>query len=161
MSTADASRGPVSSAGPTDSLWLRILLYCLAVTGGALVLAVGAAFFASGADAALSAVLGYLLVALFFGASLLVGHFVGRNNPSGALGIFLVTYVIKVVGFAGVLFFLGAPDWLDRTWFFASAVGTVVLWQVVEVFVFSRSRHQIYNDDAASIGGGRVVNGRG
>ncbi len=37
---------------------------------------------------------------LFFGISLLVGHFVGRNNPSGAIGIFVATYFIKVVGFA-------------------------------------------------------------
>lgn len=149
MSTPDASRAGVSgvrASGPTGSLWLRILLHCLAVTGSALVVAAVIAFAFGGGSAAASAVFGYAVVTLFFGVSLLIGHFVGRSNPSGALGIFMVTYAIKVVGFAAVLFFIGAPQWLDRSWFFGSAVGAVVLWQTVEVAVFAKARHQLYND---------------
>lgn len=152
MTTPDAAGAGVpgipgvSASGPTSSLWLSILLRCAAVTGSALVLAAVVAFAVRGGSAAASAAFGYAIVALFFGVSLLIGHFVGRSNPSGALGIFMVTYAIKVVGFAAVLFVIGAPEWLDRTWFFGSAVGTVVLWQIVEVVVFSRSRHQLYND---------------
>ena len=83
---------------------------------------------------------------LFFGISLLVGHFVGRNNPSGAIGVFVATYFIKVVGFAAVLFVLGAPAWLHARWFVAGAVTAVVLWQAAEIFGFSKARLQIYND---------------
>lgn len=149
MSTPDASRArvsAVSASGPTGSLWLRILLRCAALTGSALVLAAGTALVLHGGSAAASAVFGYVVVVLFFSVSLLVGHYVGRSNPSGALGIFIITYAIKVVGFAAVLFFIGAPDWLDRGWFFGSAVGAVVLWQIVEVVVFARARHQLYHD---------------
>lgn len=116
------------------------------MTGSALLLTVVVAFALHGGSGVASAVFGYAVVALFFGVSLLVGHFVGRSNPSGALGIFVVTYAIKVVGFAGVLFLLGAPPWLERVWFFGTAVGAVILWQIVEVTVFARSRHQLYND---------------
>ena len=163
MSTPDASRARVSgvpASGPTDSLWLRILLRCLVVTGSALLVAVLVAFLLQGMNAAASAAFGYAVVALFFGVSLLIGHFVGRSNPSGALGIFIVTYAIKVVGFAGVLFVIGTPAWLERAWFFGSAVGAVVLWQVVEVVVFSRSRHQLYNEVDGQPSRTQAVDGR-
>lgn len=164
MNTPDAAGAGVSgfsASEPTGSLWLGILLRCAAVTGSALVLAAVVAFLVHGGNAAVSAAFGYAVVALFFGVSLLIGHFVGRSNPSGAFGIFMVTYVIKVVGFAAVLFVIGAPEWLDRTWFFGSAVATVVLWQIVEVAVFSRARHQLYNDyDDGQASGVQAVDGR-
>lgn len=157
MKTRRAPRS--GAAGPTGSLWLRILVRCMVVTGAALVVAVAVAYMVHGGSAAASAAFGYLVVALFFAVSLLIGHFVGRSNPSGALGIFIVTYGVKVVGFAAVLFFVGAPQWLDRTWFFGTAVGAVVLWQLVEVAVFARARHQLYNDyDGGPTSGAQAVN---
>lgn len=150
-SPSDASgASPVSSSEPTQFLWLRILLRCVAVTAPAFAGIAAVALLVSGGSAALSALFGWLIVALFFGISLLVGHFAGRGNPSGAIGLFAVTYAIKVVGFAAVLFLVGVPAWLDRNWFFGSAVGSVVLWQVVEIAVFARARHQLYGDRSAS-----------
>ncbi|MHA7262662.1 hypothetical protein ACX80W_05585 [Arthrobacter sp. TMN-37] len=157
MSTSDApgvsgSPVPPGVSGPTAAPWLYILKRCLLVTGGAALLLSAAAGLLEGGGGALSAAFGYAVVAVFFGISLLIGHFAGRTNPSGALGLFAVTYAIKVVGFAAVLFLLGTPPWLERTWFFSAAVGTVILWQVVEVFVFSKARHQLYNDDETEAG---------
>jgi ATP synthase protein I len=91
-------------------------------------------------------VLGSALVVLFFAISLLIGHVVGRRNPSGAIGAFIATYVLKVVGFGAALFIIGTPDWLQTTWFFIAAVVSVVVWQITEVFTFSRVRYQIYDD---------------
>ncbi|WP_049822595.1 hypothetical protein [Arthrobacter sp. H41] len=137
----------VAASGPTASPWLGILTRCtLAATVVIGVLAVAAGIL-EGPAGALSALFGFALVVLFFGISLLIGHFASKTNPSGALGLFAVTYAIKVVGFAAVLFFLGTPDWLAGTWFFTGAVVTVVVWQAVEVFVFSRTRHQLYEDE--------------
>ncbi|MBG6184569.1 ATP synthase protein I [Arthrobacter sp. CAN_A214] len=153
MSTPDPAadsgiRGTgVTVSGPTASPWLGILARCtLATTVVIGVLAVVAGVL-EGPEGALSALLGFALVVLFFGISLFIGHFAGKSNPSGALGLFAVTYAIKVVGFAAVLFFLGTPDWLARTWFFTGAVVTVMVWQAVEVFAFSRTRHQLYEDE--------------
>jgi ATP synthase protein I len=139
-------RGAVVVSGPTPSLWLRILLAATTAAAALLLVLVGISFFASGAGAALSAVFGGGLVVVFFGVSLLAGHLVGRKNPSGAIGVFVVTYFFKVVGFAVALFAIGAPPWLDRTWFLASAVAVVVVWQGAEIMAFSRSRLQIFND---------------
>ena len=152
MSTPDASgvgarRGTAHpAADPSGSLWLGILKKCVSVTAAAVGVAAAVAFFVSGPGSALSALFGFAVVVAFFGISLAVGHFAGRNNPSGAIGLFAVTYAIKVVGFAVVLFVLGTPPWLDPNWFFAGAVGTVILWQAVELYVFSKARHQLYND---------------
>jgi ATP synthase protein I len=103
-----------------------------------------------GVTGAVSTALGGLLVMLFFGISLLVGHFVGRSNPSGAIGVFVATYFIKVVGFAAVLFLIGAPEWLHGRWFLIGAVAAVILWQAAELYGFSKARLQIYNDPTTS-----------
>lgn len=135
----------VPAAGATASPWLGILARSAAASAGvALVLAV-AALLATSPAAGLSVLFGAALVIAFFGISLLIGHFSGRSNPSGALGLFIVTYAIKVVGFAAVLFLLGTPGWLDRTWFFTGALATVLAWQAAEVFAFSRLRTPLYD----------------
>lgn len=152
--TSNAESGPVSghghvgSSGPTRSLWLNLLKRSsIAATAGLALCAIPAALL-NGASGAVSSFLGGLLVMLFFGISLLVGHFVGRRNPSGAIGVFVATYFIKVVGFAVVLFVVGAPAWLHGRWFVIGAVVAVVLWQAAEIHGFSKARLQIYNDPA-------------
>jgi len=124
----------------------------MTATGACSLAAMLAAVVVAGADGAASAALGAALVMVFFAFSLLIGHFVGRRNPSGAIGAFIATYVIKVVGFGAALFILGVPAWLDRTWFFIAAVAGVVVWQGAEVYAFSRIRHQIYADPADGSG---------
>ncbi|WP_181036433.1 hypothetical protein [Arthrobacter sp. B1805] len=153
--TGNENQNRVTASGATASPWLGILARSAASGGAiALLLAVVAAFVTSPA-AALSVGFGAVVVIAFFGISLLIGHYTGRTNPSGALGLFAVTYAIKVVGFAAVLFFLGTPGWLDRTWFFSGALATVIAWQVAEVFAFSRVRTPLYDDaDAAAVADG-------
>ncbi|WP_026555395.1 hypothetical protein [Arthrobacter sp. 35W] len=144
-----------AASGPTASPWMNILRNCAIASGAAVVLLAGAAALAAGPAAALSVVFGAAVVMAFFALSLLVGHYYGRRNPSGAVGVFLVTYLVKVVGFAALLFAIGAPQWLERMWFFAAAVVVVLLWQATEVFTFARQRHQIYDDPSSTSGEGR------
>jgi ATP synthase protein I len=142
--SAAGSAVPVS--GPTATPWLKILKTSSLGAAAATLLVVVLAFIVAGDAGALSAVLGSALVVLFFAISLLIGHVVGRRNPSGAIGAFIATYVLKVVGFGAALFIVGTPDWLETTWFFIAAVVSVVVWQIAEVFAFSRVRYQIYDD---------------
>ena len=144
-----SGNGSVGVSGPTRSLWLRLLLLSSAAGAGAIILTGIPAVIMNGVEGILSSTFGGLLVMLFFAISLLVGHFMGRNNPSGAIGMFVATYFVKVVGFAVVLFVLGAPPWLHGRWFLIGAVATVVLWQAAEIYGFSKSRLQIYNDPEA------------
>lgn len=141
-----SGNGPVGVSGPTKSLWLRLLVFSSAAAGAALLIAGLAAFFLSGLDEALSGIFGGALVMVFFAISLLIGHFTARTNPSGAIGLFVATYFIKVVGFAVVLFAIGRPEWLDGRWFLIGAVVTVVFWQAAEIYGFSTARLQIFND---------------
>jgi len=148
---SDPRRVVVSSA--TSSLWLRLLfLSSTAAALGLAALSVAAAI-VNGPEGLLSAVFGGGLVMVFFAISLLIGHFVGRNNPSGAVGLFVATYFVKVVGFAVVLFAIGAPQWLHSLWFIAGAVTAVVVWQAAEIFGFGKARLQIYNDPTPDNGG--------
>lgn len=150
--TSNAESGPVSgngnvgASGPTESLWLHLLKLSAVASAAGLLLCAVPAMLLNGVNGALSSTSGGLLVMLFFGISLLVGHFVGRSNPSGAIGMFVATYVVKVVGFAVVLFVVGAPQWLHGRWFVIGAVTAVVLWQAAEIYGFSKMRLQIYND---------------
>ncbi len=138
--------GRIVVSGPTASPWLRILAYCTASAVVVIVVLTAISAITSGGAGVLSVLFGAAIVMLFFTISLLVGHFGGRNNPSGAVGLFLLTYLVKVIGFAAVLFFFGAPGWLNGVWFFTAAVVVVLVWQATEVFAFSRTRHQLYND---------------
>jgi ATP synthase protein I len=150
--TSNAESGPpsgngiVGASGPTASLWLHLLKLSSIASASGLLLCAVVALLLQGVDGALSSTAGGVLVMLFFGISLLVGHFVGRSNPSGAIGMFVATYFVKVVGFAVVLFVVGAPQWLQGRWFVAGAVTAVVLWQAAEIYGFSKARLQIYNE---------------
>lgn len=150
--TSNAESGPVSgngnvgASGHTPSLWLHLLKLSSVASAAGLLLCAVLAVLLDGGSGALSSTFGGVLVMLFFGISLLVGHFVGRTNPSGAIGMFVATYFVKVVGFAVVLFVVGAPQWLHGRWFVAGAVTAVVLWQAAEIYGFSKARLQIYND---------------
>ena len=150
MSPADGARAlRISASGPTKAPWLDILKACLIWTGIPAAVAAAAAFLAAGTPGAASVAAGWALIALFFGISLLVGHVVGRKNPSGAIGMFAVTYALKVVGFAVILWLVGKPEWLESQWFFFTSIGTVVLWQTAEIFTFSRTRQLIFSDAPA------------
>lgn len=145
--------GAVGVSGPTRSLWLTLLGLSSAAAGGALLLAGILALLFNGAAGILSCLFGGAVVMAFFAISLVIGHLVGRNNPSGAIGMFVATYFVKVVGFAVALLVIGAPDWLHDRWFLIGAVATVVSWQAAEIYGFSKARFQIYNDPQTRQGG--------
>lgn len=145
--------GPVGVSGPTKSLWLHLLAISSAAAAVSLALTGIAAYAFNGTAGLWSCLFGGALVMAFFAISLAVGHFVGRNNPSGAIGLFVATYFVKVVGFAVVLFVIGAPGWLHGRWFLIGAVVAVVFWQAAEIYGFSKARLQIYNDPEPREGG--------
>ncbi|NUP73488.1 MAG: hypothetical protein HOQ07_02355 [Sinomonas sp.] len=144
---------PRRQAGPEgvasfSSLWLRLAVLCTGVTVSlALVLAL-VAWLGTGAAAGGSVLFSAAVVVAFFVISLLVGHVVGRRNPSGAIGVFAVVYLVKIVGFAALLLWIGTPAWINAPWFGGAGIATVVVWQATELWGFSRVRLQIFNDPA-------------
>lgn len=147
-----SGRPGVGGSGRGRTPWLGLAAKCSAASSAAAVLLAVAGLLASGPGAGASVLFAAVIVIAFFALSLLAGHFAGRNNPSGAIGVFAVVYVVKVVGFAALLLWLGRPAWIVGPWFGAAGIVTVVVWQAVEVFAFSRLRLQIF-DDAPPAGG--------
>lgn len=141
----------VRESGETPSPWLSILRKCVAVTGVATVLVALVAWLAAGPAAAGSSLAAGIVVIVFFGISLGIGHLVGRRNPSAAFGAFMIGYVVKVVVLGVLAFSFGAPAWLDGTWLLVGVISTVVIWQIVELHAFSRLRLQLYNDPITPI----------
>ncbi|WP_422933586.1 hypothetical protein [Sinomonas sp. P47F7] len=142
---------PGRPAGPAgvatfSSIWLRLALVCTVAAGGLAVVLAAVAWIATGAAAAGSVLFAAVVVIAFFAISLLVGHVVGRTNPAGAIGVFAVVYLIKIVGFAALLLWIGTPAWINPPWFGGTGIATVVVWQVAELWGFSRVRLQIFND---------------
>ena len=82
-----SGNGPVGVSGPTQSLWLRLLVLSQRRRAGRSCPRGNTGRHPQRlAGGVLSSTFGGLLVMAFFAISLLVGHFVGRNNPSGAIG---------------------------------------------------------------------------
>lgn len=141
---------PGRGTGPVgvsfSSLWLRLAALCSGTTAGVDAVLAVVAWLVTGPAAAGSVAFAAVVVIAFFAISLLVGHFVGRRNPAGAIGMFAVVYLIKIIGFAALLICIGTPAWIDPPWFGAAGIVTVVVWQAIELWGFSRVRLQIFND---------------
>ena len=137
------SSGP---RGVVGSPWLGLAVRCTVASAVAAAVLAVVALAMAGPAAAGSVAFAAGVVIAFFAISLLAGHAIGRRNPSGAIGAFAVVYVLKIVGFAALLLWLGRPDWVDGPWFGASGIVTVVVWQAVEVLSFSRLRLLIFDD---------------
>ncbi|WP_077490138.1 hypothetical protein [Sinomonas mesophila] len=142
--------GPSGPQGVVGSPWLGLAARCTGASAAAAAVLAGVALAAAGPPAAGSVAFAASVVIAFFAISLLAGHAIGRRNPSGAIGAFAVVYVLKIVGFAALLLWLGRPGWVDGPWFGASGIVTVVVWQVVEVLSFSRLRLLIFGDSDGS-----------
>lgn len=144
-----AARGHVTASGPTDSPSWNILKKCFTVDGIAVLIMVVLAFIMTDLDGVLSVLFGSVLVMSFFGLSLLVGHLFSKKMPEAVMGIFVMTYFVKVVGFAAVLLAMGTPGWLNKPWFAGAAVACVLIWQATEVVIFSRQRFLFFNEPLA------------
>ncbi|MDQ4502052.1 hypothetical protein [Sinomonas sp. ASV322] len=153
MKSKPARLGRPAGAVGFSSLWLRLAVLCTGASAAVAVVLAVAAWLTANAAAAGSVIFAAVVVISFFAISLLVGHFVGRRNPSGAIGAFAVVYLVKIVGFAALLIWIGTPVWINPPWFGATGIVTVVVWQAVELWGFSRVRLQIFDepdDDAPS-----------
>lgn len=148
MSPADGAQAgrPLAASGPTSNPWLGIFRTAMKWTGILAAALAVISIITAGLPGLGSVLFGWTLVIAFSGVSLLIVHVVGRDNPHGAMAMFALIYIVKVVLFAAVLFLIGRPAWLDTTWFFAAGVLTVVVWQIAEVRAFSRIRFQLYDD---------------
>lgn len=137
---------PVKAASSENNPWLGIALKSGLVTLGAGLVVTVIGTITSGTSGFVSSLAAMLVVVLFFGISLAVAAYVGHKAPKAIMGAFLVTYIVKVIGFGALLLIPRDPAWFSRLWITVSAVTCVLVWQAVEVYLFSKLRLQIFDD---------------
>lgn len=126
--------------------WMSILLWCLAVTGAAIAVTALLGLLFAQLPGLLSVLAVGAVVIVFFGLSLLVGALVGQHAPNAQLGAFMMMYIAKVAGFGAFLLVPHDPSWFNATWVTVGALVAVLVWQVVEMYRFSRVRMRIFSE---------------
>ena len=123
----------------------------LALGHGVGIAVIGLALAIGGADAALTAALGFAAVVIFYsiGQSLEV---VACELPDmQGMGLVLVSYAVRVVGIAaGLWAILSLPAMEGRVqdgWLLLSVAGTVIGWVTGVVLVASRQRVPVYDTE--------------
>ncbi len=120
-----------------DSLVLRRAGLGAAVAG---VIVVIISAIVSGSSAALGAVLGTLLVIVFFSVGQFALGSVLRNNPQMALTMALTIYLVKIVVLLVILLlFADTTAFNTKTFAIAILTGTLV-WTVIEVWIFGTTK---------------------
>ncbi len=111
----------------TGGAWsLRHLRLCWGALGVAGVLITAAGALVAGAGAAVAALIGTLIVGLFFTVSAVVIARVGARNPGAVMWAALGSYVVKMLALYVVVAVVPQDGWLDVRWL-AGAVGLGLL----------------------------------
>jgi ATP synthase protein I len=136
----------MSEASSIDTLVLRRAGLGAAVAGVVVVVISG---IIAGSSGAVGAILGTILVIVFFSVGQFVLGAVLKSNPHMALTMALTLYLVKV-GVLLLIIILFADTTLFDTKTFAAAIltGTMV-WTVVEVWIFGTSK-VLYVDPESS-----------
>jgi ATP synthase protein I len=136
----------MSEAPSIDTLVLRRAGLGTAVAGVGVVVISG---IVAGSSGAVGAILGTILVIVFFSVGQFVLGAVLKSNPQMALTMALTLYLVKV-GVLLLIIILFADTTLFDTKTFAAAIltGTLV-WTVVEVWIFGTSK-VLYVDPESS-----------
>lgn len=115
----------------------------------AAVLAIAVGTLARGVPGLVGAVVGALLVVVFFGAGLWVVLATADLAPVVSMVAALGSYVGKVVLFGLALALLKDVETLDRTTFALAAVAVALVWMVGEVIGVARARTPLVDPAAA------------
>ncbi|MEH0058998.1 MULTISPECIES: hypothetical protein [Auritidibacter] len=93
-----------------------------------------------------SAILAGLIVWVLSAVSVVVIAVVWQNHRDLAIPLAMGAFVVKIIVCAILLSVVPTPDWLVATPAALTALGAILVWQITEVLVFTRTREQIYHD---------------
>lgn len=132
---------PTSDAGRRRAVvrgtgWRPVLVAAVvagtAITGLAALLGL----LVAGGEAALSALAGGAAVLVLSATSLALIDLAERRTPRLTVPLFLVAFVIKVIGLVLLAQQAAAPDWVRPGWAAVTAAVVVVGWQAAEIRAF-------------------------
>lgn len=112
---------------------------------------IGLALASGGADAALTAALGFAAVLIFYSIGQALEVVASELEPMQGMALVLTSYAVRVIGIAAGLWAIlahpaVAPHIRDG-WLLLSVAGTVIAWVTGVVFVASRQRVPVYDTE--------------
>jgi len=123
---------------PADPRWrVAHLPFLTAVSAALLLCAASAGFLAGGAEPALGAAVGVLIVTLSFTMSTLVIAWADTVRPALLMPLALLTYVLKYSILGVVLAFGVSTDWPGKAAVGWGIVTAVVVWTAVQAWWFT------------------------
>lgn len=104
-----------------------------------------------GTDAALTAALGFAAVLIFYSIGQALEVVASELEPMQGMALVLISYAVRVIGIAAGLWAIlalpaVAPHVRDG-WLLLSVAGTVIAWVTGVVFVASRQRVPVYDNE--------------
>lgn len=112
---------------------------------------IGLGLAVGGADAAITAALGFAAVLIFYSIGQALEVVACELEPMQGLGLVLVSYAVRVIGIAaGLWVILAMPAVAPHVvggWLVAGVAGTVIAWVSGVVLVASRQRVPVYDTE--------------
>jgi ATP synthase protein I len=128
------------------------LAFTCTVAAGLLAVALGAS--TAGSPAATGALVGSLLVLVFFGLGALVVNAVASVSPTASLLVALLTYALEVLALGAVFVALRRSGALagavDGDWVGMVVIVATLVWLVAQTFAAVRSRQPIYDEESSA-----------
>jgi ATP synthase protein I len=128
------------------------LAFACTVAAGLLAVALGAS--TAGSPAATGALVGSLLVLVFFGLGALVVNAVASVSPTASLLVALLTYALEVLALGAVFVALRRSGALagavDGRWVGIVVIVATLVWLVAQTFAAVRSRQPIYDEESSA-----------
>ena len=134
-----------------DRLVLRVAIP-VTVAVGVIAAVIGALVAADAGKALLGAVLGTLIVVIFFTVGQLIVGNVLRTNPQMAMTVALMVYLIKIgVLLVFIILFQGTTAF-DTKVFALTVLACTLTWTAAEVWVFARTKVLVIEPNPPSDG---------
>lgn len=144
-----------AAATHVEDAYRVLLRRSLTVGAAAAVVCLVVAVVMGGLNALLSALLGSLMVLVFFGARLLVMRRTARSNPQMVLVAALGVYTVKIVLLGVAMILLMGVSWVVGPALGLSVIACAVAWLAAEMHAFVKLRVPVFGSgDAAPRDGG-------
>lgn len=97
-------------------------------------------YLADGTKGLIGALIGAVIVLVFFTVGQLIVGSVLRNNPDMAMTVAMTTYLVKIGVLFGLVIVLQGTTAFNTKVFAATIVACTLAWTVAEVWVFSKTK---------------------
>ncbi|GAA3233162.1 hypothetical protein [Actinocorallia longicatena] len=122
-------------------------------TSAAGLLAIVIAALLAGGKGAIGALIGTLVVLVFFGISIIAVSYSARVSPQLLMPVAMGTYLVKIFAMFGLIVLLRDASWMNGRAFGITVLACTVVWLFFEIRVFVKTK-MLYVEPHSGTGGG-------